>query len=183
MSRPLTDYVRVVPDWPQPGVLFRDLTPLWADGHAWERAVAAIASPWDATPPQVVLGIEARGFLVAAALAARWHAGLMLARKPGKLPADAAREEFELEYGSAAIETHRGLFARDTRVLIADDVIATGGTAVAALNLLKHIHARPVGFAFIVEIAFLKGREKLGNSLPVHAVIEYREDGSFRVNE
>jgi adenine phosphoribosyltransferase len=183
MSRPLTDYVRVVPDWPQPGVLFRDLTPLWADGSAWARTVRALAAPWDAEPPQVVLGIEARGFLVAAALAARWNAGLMLARKPGKLPADAAREEFELEYGSAAIETHRGLFPHHTRVLIADDVIATGGTAVAALNLLKHIHARPVGFAFIVEIAFLNGRQKLGNGLPVHAVIEYRADGTFSVRE
>ncbi len=183
MIKPLTDFVRPVPDWPQPGVLFRDLTPLWADGLAWARAVKALAKPFDAAPPQVVLGIEARGFLVAAALAARWNAGVMLARKPGKLPADAAREEFELEYGSTAIETHRGLFTRGTRVLIADDVIATGGTAAAALNLLRHLHAAPVGFAFIVEIAFLGGRGRLGEGLPVHAVIEYPADGSPIVRE
>lgn len=183
MARPLTDYVRVVPDWPQPGVLFRDLTPLWADGEAWARTVQALARPFDAAPPPVVLGIEARGFLVAAALAARWKAGLILARKPGKLPADSAREEFELEYGSAAIETHRGLVPPGTRVLIADDVIATGGTAVAALRLLHHLKAKPVGFAFIVEIAFLGGREKLGNGVPVHAVIAYQADGASRVVE
>ena len=183
MTRPLTDYVRAVPDWPQPGVLFRDLTPLWADGDAWGRTVRALAKPFDAAPPQVVLGIEARGFLVAAALAAHWGKGVILARKPGKLPADAAREEFELEYGSSAIETHRGLVPPGTRVLIADDVIATGGTAVAALNLLKHLQAKPVGFAFIVEIAFLGGRAKLGNGVPVHAVIEYQADGASRVVE
>jgi adenine phosphoribosyltransferase len=183
MTRPLTDYIRSVPDWPQPGVLFRDLTPLWADGGAWGRTVRALAKPFDAAPPQVVLGIEARGFLVAAALASRWSAGVMLARKPGKLPADAAREEFELEYGSAAIETHRGLFPSGTRVLVADDGIATGGTAVAALNLLRHLQATPVGLAFIVEIALLGGRKKLGNGVPVHAVIEYRADGAVRVVE
>jgi adenine phosphoribosyltransferase len=183
MLRPLTEYVRVVPDWPQPGVLFRDLTPLWADGEAWGRTVRALAKPFDASPPHAVLGIEARGFLVAAALAAHWGKGLILARKPGKLPADSAREEFELEYGSAAIETHRGLIPPGTRVLIADDVIATGGTAVAALNLLRHLQATPVGFAFIVEIAFLGGRKKLGNSIPVHAVIEYQADGASRVLE
>jgi len=183
MTKPLTDYIRPVPDWPQPGVLFRDLTPLWADGAAWARTVKALAKPFDAAPPQVVLGIEARGFLVAAALAAHWNAGVMLARKPGKLPADAAREEFELEYGSAAIETHRGLFTRGTRVLIADDVIATGGTAIAALNLLHHLYAAPIGFAFIVEIAFLGGRGRLGNGLPVHAVIEYPANGPATVRE
>jgi adenine phosphoribosyltransferase len=183
MGRPLTDYVRPVPDFPQPGVLFRDLTPLWADGAAWERTVKALAKPFDAVPPQVVLGIEARGFLVAAALAARWHAALMLARKPGKLPADAAREEFELEYGSAAIETHRGLFAPGARVLIADDVIATGGTAVAALKLLRHLEVAPVGFAFVVEIGVLGGRGRLGHGLPVHSVIEYPAEGPPIVRE
>lgn len=183
MARPLTDYVRSIPDWPQAGVLFRDLTPLWVDGEAWGRAVRALAKPFDAAPPEAVLGIEARGFLVAAALAARWNAGVLLARKPGKLPADAAREEFQLEYGSAAIETHRGLVRPGTRVLIADDVIATGGTAVAAASLLRRLEAKPIGFAFVLEIAFLGGRAKLQNGLPVHAVIEYAADGSARVSE
>ncbi|MEO6461886.1 MAG: adenine phosphoribosyltransferase, partial [Candidatus Eisenbacteria bacterium] len=105
---PLSAWVRAVPDWPQPGVLFRDLTPLWADGAAWARCVAALARPFDATPPAVVLGIEARGFIVAAALATRWWAGLLPARKPGKLPGALHRVDYALEYGTAAIEAHRG---------------------------------------------------------------------------
>lgn len=179
----LADWIRPVPDWPQPGVLFRDLTPLWADGRAWSRAVDALARPFDAAPPQVVLGIEARGFLVAAGLAARWRAGVMLARKPGKLPASAAREEFTLEYGKASIETHRDILKPGTRVLIADDVIATGGTAVAALALLEALGLEPAGFAFVVEIAFLGGRAKLGSTLPIHAVISYDAAGEPVVRE
>jgi len=179
---PLTEWVRVVPDFPQKGVLFRDLTPLWADGHAWARALEALARPFDAEPPEVILGIEARGFLVAAGLAARWRSGVLLARKPGKLPAAAVREEFTLEYGTASIETHHGLLAPGTRVLIADDVIATGGTAVAALALVQALGGNPVGFAFLVEIAFLGGRPKLGH-LPVHAVICYDAAGEATITE
>ncbi len=164
-------------------MLFRDLTPLWADGAAWARALDALARPFDAAPPQVVLGIEARGFLVAAGLAARWRSGLMLARKPGKLPGAAAREEFALEYGTASIETHRGLFAPGTHILIADDVIATGGTALAALSLLEALQGTPIGFAFVVEIGFLGGRSKLGEALPVHAVIRYDAAGEATISE
>ena len=175
--------MRTVPDFPKPGVLFRDLTPLWADGAAWARALGALARPFDAAPPAVVLGIEARGFLVAAGLASRWRSGLMLARKPGKLPGSAAREEFALEYGTASIETHRGLFAAGTRVLIADDVIATGGTALAALALVESLELKPIGFAFVVEIAFLGGRAKLGSALPIHAVLSYDAAGEAVIRE
>ena len=182
-SPPLTSFVRAVPDFPQPGVLFRDLTPLWADGEAWARALEALARPFDAAPPQAVMGIEARGFLVAAGLAARWRSGLLLARKPGKLPGAAAREEFTLEYGKATIETHRDLVKPGTRVLIADDVIATGGTAVAALALARTLQLVPVGFAFLVEIAFLEGRAKLGLTLPIHAVLTYDAAGEATVLE
>lgn len=180
---PLDAWVRSIPDWPQRGVLFRDLTPLWADGHAWARAVAALARPFDLSPPQLVLGIEARGFLVASALAARWSAGIVLARKPGKLPAAAHREEYELEYGRASLESHRDLLRPGTRVLIADDVIATGGTAVAALALLRALQCEPVGFAFVVEIAALDGRAKLDTTLPLHSVIRYEKDGAATVSE
>lgn len=179
----LADWVRPVPDWPQPGVLFRDLTPLWADGHAWSRTVTALASPFDRRPPELVLGIEARGFLVAAALAARWGAGVVLARKPGKLPASAHREDYKLEYGSASLESHRDILRRGTRVLIADDVIATGGTAAAALSMAQALGGMPVGFAFIVEIAFLGGRAKLGDAVPIHSVIVYGGDGKTTVAE
>jgi adenine phosphoribosyltransferase len=164
-------------------VLFRDLTPLWADGAAWARVVDALARPFDSSPPDVVLGIEARGFLVAAALAARWRSGILLARKPGKLPGAAAREEFTLEYGTASIETHRDLVKPGSRVLIADDVIATGGTAVAALALTETLGLEPVGFAFIVEIAFLDGRAKLGSTLPIHAVVSYDAAGEAVIRE
>ena len=179
----LDEWVRPITDWPQRGVLFRDLTPLWADGRAWARAVAALARPFDPAPPEMVLGIEARGFLVASALAARWNAGIALARKPGKLPAAAHREEYELEYGRASLESHRDLLRPGTRVLIADDVIATGGTAIAALALLRALQCEPVGFAFVVEIAALGGRAKLHTTLPVHSVIRYEKDGAAAVTE
>jgi adenine phosphoribosyltransferase len=182
-SAPLTEWIRPVPDWPQRGVLFRDLTPLWADGRAWLRAVAALARPFDATPPDKVLGIEARGFLVASALASRWGAGIALARKPGKLPAAAHREEYELEYGRASLESHRDLLPPGTRVLIADDVIATAGTALAALALVRALRCEPVGFAFVVEIAYLGGRAKLGDALPIHSVVVFENDGAASVNE
>ena len=174
---PLSAWVRAIPDWPQPGILFRDLTPLWADGAAWSRGVAALARPFDAAPPGVVLGIEARGFIVAAALAERWGAGLLLARKPGKLPAAVHREDYALEYGTAAIEAHRGLVPPGTTVLVADDVLATGGTAFAALSMARALEARPIGFAFVLEIAALGGRARLGGDLPVHAAITYDADG------
>ena len=180
---PLTDWIRPVPDWPQPGVLFRDLTPLWADGNAWARTVRALAKPFDAAPPDLVLGIEARGFLVAAALAAHWKTGVILARKPGKLPGTTLREEYELEYGRASLETHGDLLHAKTRLLIADDVIATGGTAQAAYALAKALGCTPIAFAFLVEILYLGGRAKLEPSAPVHSVIAFDGEGGARVLE
>ena len=174
---PLAAWVRSIPDWPQPGVMFRDLTPLWADGAAWARCVRVLAAPFDAAPPTVVLGVEARGFVVAAALAARWGAGLLLARKPGKLPGAVHREDYALEYGTAAIEAHRGVVPAGSRVLIADDVLATGGTAFAALAVARALEAVPVGFAFVLEIAPLGGRERLGNDLPIRAALTYDAAG------
>jgi len=180
---PLTSWVRDVPDWPQKGVLFRDLTPLWADGSAWARAVRALAAPFDPSPPSMVLGIEARGFLVATALAARWNAGLLLARKAGKLPGAFHRKEYALEYGTACLETHRDLVPPATRVLIADDVLATGGTARAALDLVRELECDPAGFAFLVELSFLGGRGRLEGVGPVHHVIAYDAEGRATVNE
>jgi adenine phosphoribosyltransferase len=179
----LSDWVRPVPDWPQPGILFRDLTPLWANGGAWSRMVRALAGPFDAAPPALVLGIEARGFLVAASLAARWNAGLLLARKPGKLPASALREAYDLEYGSASLEMHQDLAAPGTRVLIADDGIATGGPARAAYALARAMNYTPIGFAFLVELSHLGGRAKMEGSAPVHSVIAYDGDGVATVTE
>jgi adenine phosphoribosyltransferase len=182
-SASLAEWVRPIPDWPKPGVLFRDLTPLWADGRAWSRAVSALARPFDAAPPELVLGIEARGFLVASALAARWGAGIVLARKPGKLPAATHREDYELEYGRASLESHQDLLRPGTRILLADDVIATGGTAAAALAMVRALKCVPVGYAFLVEIAFLGGRAKLGNDIPISSVIIFDGDGKATVHE
>jgi adenine phosphoribosyltransferase len=179
----LAEWVRPIPDWPQAGVLFRDLTPLWADGHAWNRAVRALAKPFDAAPPSMVLGIEARGFLLAAALAARWECGIALARKPGKLPASAHREEYELEYGRASLESHRDLVPSGANILIADDVLATGGTAVAAAALVSALECKTAGFAFLVEIAYLEGRKKLPANARVHSVIIYDSNGHAMVSE
>jgi adenine phosphoribosyltransferase len=180
---PLSAWVRPVQNWPQHGVLFRDLTPLWANAGAWSRAVRALAKPFDAAPPAMVLGIEARGFLVAAALAARWNAGVLLARKPGKLPGEALREEYELEYGRATLETHRNLLHPGARVLIADDVIATGGTAQAAYALARALACEPIGFTFLVELIYLGGRAKIESSAPVHAVIAYDGEGHAAIAE
>jgi adenine phosphoribosyltransferase len=180
---PLTDWIRPVPDWPQPGVLFRDLTPLWADGRAWARAVGALARPFDAAPPDLVMGIEARGFLVAAALAARWGTGLVLARKPGKLPAASLKQDYELEYGRATLETHRDLIARGARILVADDVIATGGTAAASRAMVEALGCSVAGFAFLVEIEPLGGRETLGDGAPVHSVVVYDALGAASIHE
>jgi adenine phosphoribosyltransferase len=130
-----------------------------------------------------VLGIEARGFVVAAALAARWGAGILLARKPGKLPGATHREDYQLEYGTAAIEIHRGLAERGRRVLVADDVLATGGTAFAALDLVRGLELTPVGCAFVLEIEPLEGRARIGNALPVHAVIAYDGEGRAKIRE
>ena len=182
-SAPLSAWVRPIPDWPEPGVLFRDLTPLWADGKAWARTVEALGRPFDAGPPGLVMGIEARGFLVAASLAARWKSGIVLARKPGKLPGVTHREDYVLEYGKASLETHRDLLPPGTRVLIADDVIATGGTARAAMAAVRALGCEPIGFAFVIEIAFLKGRAALGDDVPIHSVIEYDLEGNVAVRE
>ena len=179
----LSEWVRPVPDWPREGILFRDLTPLWADAKAWVRAVRALAKPFEAEPPDLVLGIEARGFLVAAALGAHWNRGVLLARKSGKLPGKTFKEEYDLEYGRAALETPADILRPGTRVLIADDVIATGGTAEAAYQLTKATGCTPIAFAFLVELAYLGGRAKLESRAPVHAVIAFDGDGSVRVAE
>jgi adenine phosphoribosyltransferase len=188
MSTPLgekpdwTRWVHDVPDYPQPGVLFRDLTPLWADGEAWKQAadtLARRAAP-EGVRPQFVLGVEARGFLVAQALADRWGAGLLLARKPGKLPRRAYRQDYALEYGEAGLEVHDDPVPPGAPIIIADDVLATGGTARAALQLAENLGGEVVGFAFLVEIAALAGRKLLAE-VPIASLIVYRESGEAEV--
>lgn len=174
-----TRWIRDVPDYPQPGILFRDLTPLWADGEAWERAADTLArhAMGNGFPkPRFVLGVEARGFLVAQALADRWGAGVLLARKPGKLPRPSYRQEYTLEYGVAGLELHEDPVPAGAPILIADDVLATGGTARAALRLAENLGGQVVGFAFLVELAPLAGRKQL-DEIPIASLVIYGEEG------
>ena len=153
--------VRDVPDFPRTGVVFRDITPLLADAGAFADAVARLAEPF-ADQVDVVAGVEARGFIFAAPVAERLGAGFVPIRKPAKLPWDTVSASYELEYGIDTLEMHRDAVAAGQRVLLVDDVLATGGTAAAALGLLQSSGAELVGVAFLIELAFLGGRSRLG---------------------
>jgi adenine phosphoribosyltransferase len=157
----LKELIREIPDWPRPGVGFKDITPLLNDVEAFRYTIDAIASHFAASPIDRVLGVEARGFLLAAPVAYRFGAGLVPIRKAGKLPWEIEQEEYVLEYGTDLLEIHRdGVQPGDT-VLIVDDVLATGGTASAAARLVERLGGRVVGFGFLLELGFLGGRAKL----------------------
>lgn len=162
--------VRRVPDYPKPGVLFRDITPLLADGPAFAGVVDAIASDAPAGV-DLVAGMEARGFLLAAPVATALGAGVLPVRKAGKLPGPTAVEHYELEYGHASVEIHPFTVPEGARVLVIDDVLATGGTAAATVALLQRCGAEVVGLSFLVELVGLDGRAKLGD-LPVDVLVQ-----------
>ncbi len=157
----LRGLIRDVPDFPKPGILFKDITPLLADPRGLATAVALIAERFDDARIDTVVGIESRGFLFAAPLAVRLGAGFVPARKPGKLPSRADRVAYALEYGSDALELHSDAIHRGARVLIVDDVIATGGTAWAAAELVRRQGGVLCGAAFLLELGFLGGRARL----------------------
>ncbi len=165
----IDELVRLVPDYPQPGVLFRDITPLLADGPAFAGVVEAMAA---AAPEGVdlVAGMEARGFLLAAPVSVALGAGLLPVRKAGKLPGPTAVEHYELEYGHASVEIHPFTVTEGARVLVIDDVLATGGTAAATVALLERCGAEVVGLSFLVELEGLDGRARLGG-LPVDVLV------------
>jgi adenine phosphoribosyltransferase len=153
--------IRDVPDFPSPGILFRDITPLLACPEAFREAVRAMAEPWRANPPSKVLGIEARGFMFGGALAHELSAGFVPVRKPGKLPGRTLRASYGLEYGKDTLEIHCDACAPGERVVIADDVLATGGTAEAAARLAEELKADILGLSFFIELAALGGRARL----------------------
>jgi adenine phosphoribosyltransferase len=159
----LKDYIRDIPDFPQPGVVFKDITPLLADGDALASCVEALADAFGDRPIDKVIGIEARGFIVAAPVAVSLGAGFVPVRKAGKLPWKVHREQYQLEYGTDSLEIHRDGVAAGERVLILDDVLATGGTAAATARLVSELGAEAVGFGCVIELAFLSGRGKLGD--------------------
>ena len=153
----ITAHVRDIPDYPQPGVLFKDITPLLGDAGAFGDVVEAMAASYG--PVDKVVGIEARGFILAAPVAYEIRAGFVPVRKKGKLPSATFAQEYDLEYGSATLEVHQDAFLPGERVLIVDDVLATGGTARATAALIHRAGAHVVGVAVLMELSFLKGRE------------------------
>jgi adenine phosphoribosyltransferase len=155
----ITSHVRDVSDYPQPGVVFKDITPLLAEPKAFAAVVEALATTFG--PVDKVVGIEARGFILAAPVAYRNGAGFVPVRKRGKLPSATFAEEYQLEYGTATIEVHQDAFRPGERVLIVDDVLATGGTARATVNLIKQGGAEVAGIAMLMELSFLNGRSAL----------------------
>jgi adenine phosphoribosyltransferase len=162
--------VRDVPDFPEPGVTFRDITPVLADGEAFTAiSVALAALVGDA---DLVVGVEARGFLLGAAAALAAGTGIVPVRKAGKLPRVAASRSYDLEYGTATLELPADTIAPGTRVLVVDDVLATGGTALAACDLVEAVGGEVVGFAAMIELVALGGRSRLGD-VPVHALLSY----------
>lgn len=168
----LKSFVRDVPDFPKPGIIFKDITPLLGDGEALRHAVRLLADRYRPMRVAKVAGIESRGFIFAAALACELGCGMVPIRKAGKLPYKTRRETYELEYGSDTIELHEDAVARGQRVVLVDDVIATGGTLAASTRLLQQLGAEVVEVACVIELTFLHGRDKLG-PMPFHSLITY----------
>jgi adenine phosphoribosyltransferase len=170
-SQQLHGLVRDIPDFPKPGIVFKDLTPLWADARALAAIVDQLAEPYLGKVDSVV-GIESRGFIMGAPVAYRLGVGLVIARKPGKLPYQCVSQEYQLEYGTDKLEMHSDGIIAGRRVLIVDDLLATGGTAKAAVGLVEQLRGEVIGCAFAIELNALKGRELLA-PIPCHSLLQY----------
>ncbi len=168
----LRSLIREIPDFPQPGIVFKDITPLLLDPAALDCAVSELAGLARGLEIDLVVAAEARGFILGAALARELGAGFVPARKPGRLPSETVSVEYVLEYGIDALEVHADALGRGARVLIHDDLLATGGTARGVCDLVAGLGAEIAGCAFLIELNFLGGRERL-EPYPVHAVLEY----------
>ena len=153
--------IRTIPDYPRPGIMFRDVTTLLRDADGFEQAIIAMGQPFQAAKVDAVAGIEARGFILASPVAYHFGAGFVPVRKAGKLPWTTEAEQYELEYGTETLEIHKDAFSPEERVLIVDDVLATGGTARATAHLVERLGGSVVGIACLVELAFLKGRDAI----------------------
>lgn len=168
----LARHIRPIPDFPKPGILFRDITPLLADVAAFAAAIDRLAEPWRGARLDAIAAVEARGFLFAGPLALELNAGLIPVRKPGKLPAEIISYEYDLEYGRDRLEMHTGILQPGARVLVVDDVLATGGTAAACMRLVEAAGGTVAGGAFLVEIEALGGRDRLAPQR-VETVLRY----------
>lgn len=168
----LKEKIRVVPDFPQPGISFKDITTLLKDGRAFRQAVRDLADRVRDRGVELVVGVESRGFLIGAPLAYELGVGVVVIRKPGKLPGPTVRVDYEKEYGPDALELHRDAIEPGQRVLLVDDLLATGGTIGAAARLVRELEGEIVAFAFLVELTFLNGRARLGGR-PVVSLVTY----------
>jgi len=168
----LKDLIREVPDFPKPGILFYDITTLLKDKTGFAMLIDALSEHYLEKNVDLILGIEARGFIFGPALAYRLNAGFVPIRKPRKLPAETARVTYELEYGKDTVEIHKDAIRPGQRVLIVDDLLATGGTAAACVKLARSLGGDVVGLAFALELTFLKGRERLANC-DVFSLLQY----------
>lgn len=170
----LTDLIRDIPDFPEPGIMFKDITPLLADHNGLQIAVEALAEHYRETDVTLVAGIESRGFIFATPIALSLGAGFVPIRKPGKLPYDVVTEEYELEYGTDSLEIHRDAVKPGDRVIVIDDVLATGGTAITAARLVEHLGAVVVGIGVIVELGYLGGRARL-DGYDLISLVQYEQ--------
>lgn len=168
----IKDYIRSIPDFPKPGILFYDISTLLAHPDAWQVAMGRLAKIIRRFQPDVLAGVESRGFLVAAPLALKLGCGFIMVRKPGKLPGKTISHEYDLEYGTDTIHIQEDAIEPGQRVVILDDILATGGTMAASITLFRKVGAEVVGSACILELGFLNGREKL-NSIPFDALANY----------
>lgn len=168
----LKERIRHVPDFPKPGILFYDITTLMKDPSGFRAAVDAMAAPYAGQQVDLVVGIESRGFIFGSAVADRIHAGFSPVRKPGKLPSRTMRQTYDLEYGTDALEIHDDAVTKGQRVLIVDDLLATGGTARATADLVRRLGGEVHALAFLIELLALNGRRKLEGE-QVHAVLQY----------
>lgn len=164
--------IRDIPDFPKKGIVFKDITPLLGDGEAFREVIQAFCDRIDGMGIQKIVGIESRGFIFGAALAQATGIGFVPVRKPGKLPYQTVRESYELEYGTDAIEMHRDAVLPGEKVVLVDDLLATGGTLAACASLVRSIGGDPVASLLVVELAFLNGRERLPGH-DIHALITY----------
>lgn len=168
----LGELIRDVPDFPKEGIIFKDITPLIGSPEGLRETIETFRRRYEGKGIEAVVGVESRGFIFGAALACALGAGFVPIRKPGKLPSDTIREEYELEYGTDAVEIHRDAIRPGQKVLVLDDLLATGGTLAATCRLVKSLEADIVEVATVIELAFLNGREKLGN-LPYYTILKY----------
>ena len=167
----LLDKIRNVPDFPKPGIQFKDITPMLGDPDTLDLTATLLAKPFSGKKVDFVAGLESRGFLFGPLLAREMDAGFIPVRKPGKLPAETLSFEYELEYGTDSLEVHKDALKTGANIIIHDDLIATGGTALAAVKLVEKLGGNIIGFSFIMELGSLKGKDILPSDVPYHCIL------------